>query len=226
MQHRAGCAERVPQTSSTPSTGERRSNAPRPLRAARATAGVLAVVLSAFSAAGAAPVTTLTGTIATEAPGTIVLTTSDGAKTVKTTGATHFVGSSPARLSDIKAHDFLGVDARKNPNGSLSAVSINIFPALWEGRIREGQWLMTSGDTMTNAVVTQYVEAVSGHVLTMTHQGATYQIAVPPSASIHRLALVARADVRPGMHATVRGAEDSDGSFTATVVIVERPTTP
>ncbi len=113
------------------------------------------------------------------------------------------------------------MDATKSANGELSAVSINIFPPAWEGKIREGQWLMTSGDTMTNAVVASYVTGVSGRILTMTHQGSTWKITVPPSTSIHRLTPITIAALRPQMHAMVRGKANADGSVTATSVSVD-----
>ena len=192
------------------------------LRFALAVLGALAVGLGALSMAGAAQPATLTGTITSEATGAIVLTTSGGTKTVKTTNTTNFITRSPAQLADIKAHDFIGVDAKKHPDGSLSAVSINIFPSSWEGKVREGQWLMASGDTMTNAVVTEYVTAVSGRTLTMTYQGATWKIAVPPSAAIHRLTAITRGELRPQMRAMVRGTANPDGSVTATSIVVDQ----
>ncbi len=190
---------------------------------AAALAGAIsALALGAFIGLGRAQaVTTLAGTIASSSSGTIVLTTPGGARTVRTTTATNFIRRSPASLADIKPRDFIGVDATKSANGELSAVSINIFPPAWEGKIREGQWLMTSGDTMTNAVVASYVTGVSGRILTMTHQGSTWKITVPPSTSIHRLTPITIAALRPQMHAMVRGKANADGSVTATSVSVD-----
>ncbi|GEM_PF-3391100 len=190
-------------------------------------AAALAVAVSAL-ALGTLPglglaqaATTLAGTIASSTSGTIVLTTAGGDKTVRTTTATNFIRRSPASLADVKPHDFIGVDAKKNANGSLSAVSIDIFPPAWEGTIREGQWLMPSGDTMTNAVVATYVTGVSGRILTMTHQGSTWKIMVPPTASIHRLAPTTIDALRPQMHARVRGKANADGTVTATSVLLD-----
>jgi hypothetical protein len=187
---------------------------------------MLAVVAGALGAApqfGAAqPTTTLAGTIASAAPGTLVLTTADGTKTVKTTETTNIISRSTVPLSDIKSGDFIGVDATKGSDGSLTAVSINIFPPEFKGRAREGQWLMDSGDTMTNAVVTQYVSAVSGRTVALTYQGQVWKIAVLPSTSIHRLAVMPGSALKPQMQVTVRGAANSDGSFTATSITVDQ----
>src|SRR5579872_597514 len=185
----------------------------------------LAVVAGALSAApenGAAQATTtLAGTIASAAPGAVVLTTADGTKTVKTTETTSIISRSTVPLSDIKTGDFIGVDAKKGADGSLTAVSISIFPPEFKGRAREGQWLMDSGDTMTNAVVTQYVSAVSGRTVALSYQGQVWKIAVPPSASIHRLAVVTSSALKPQMKVTVRGTAGADGSFTATSITVD-----
>jgi hypothetical protein len=183
----------------------------------------VAAVLGAMPANGAAQTpATVTGTIASTAPGAIVLTTADGPKTVKITGTTNVISRTAATLSDIKPGDFIGVDAKKGADGTLTAVSINIFPPQFKGRAREGQWLMNSGDTMTNAIVTDYVAAVSGRTLALTYQGQTWKIAVPPSAAIHRLAVASDVALQPKMQATARGSANPDGSVTATSITVDQ----
>src|SRR5579864_7544608 len=93
--------------------------APLPALAALA---VVAIALGATPQFGSAQTTTtLAGTIASAAPGTVVLTTTDGTKTVKTTETTSIISRSTVPLSDIKTGDFIGVDAKKGADGSLTA---------------------------------------------------------------------------------------------------------
>jgi len=184
----------------------------------------ISLVLAGVPLAGAAPSTVVvTGTIQSAASGTLVLTGNAGRTQVLTTDKTLFISRKAAQLSDIKVGDFIGVDAKKSASGSLSAVSINIFPAGSQGRIRVGQWLMDSGDTMTNAVVAQYVAGVSSRTITLTYQGGTATIAVPPATEMHHLLLVTFADLKPGLHVTVRGQRSSDGSVTATFISIDQP---
>jgi len=198
---------------------QNRRAVPLALLALLATAG-----LAFGGPAGAAPgPITWNGTIQSVAPGTLILTTAAGRKTVKTSATTNIVGRRPAKLSDIKTGDFIGVDSKKGADGSFTAVSIHIFPPQQKGRSPERQFTMTSGDTMTNAIVTQYVTGVSGRTLTLTYEGGSTKIAVPPSATIQRLVVIPLTAVQPTMHATVRGTANADGSLTATSIQVDQP---
>jgi len=184
---------------------------------------LVAAGLAVGAPVGAAPApTTWEGTIQSVAPGTLILTTSAGQKTVRTSSATSVVSRMPAKQSDIKPGDLIGVDSKKGADGSLTAVSIHIFPPQQNGRIAEREFVMTSGDTMTNATVTTYVTGVSGRTLTLTYQGGTSKIAVPPGAPIERLVVIPLTAVRPKMHARVRGTANADGSLTATAITVDQ----
>jgi len=176
----------------------------------------------AASAGAAMATTTWDGTIQSVAGGTVVLTTAAGQKTVKTTPSTTVLSRTPAQLSDIKPGDFVGVDAKKAPNGALTAVTIGIVPPELKARARQGQFPMASGDTMTNATVTQTVTQVSGRSLTLTYEGTSWKIAVPASTSIHKLTVTKLAALMPKMHATARGTANADGSLTATSITVDQ----
>lgn len=172
----------------------------------------------------AAAAQTTTGTIDSVGTGVLTLTSTAGARVqVMTTAETFVLDRLSARLEDIKVGDFIGVAARKEAGGALTAVSINIFAPALRGRIREGQFPMESGDIMTNAVVTQYVSRVAGRTVSLAITGGVATITVPPGAEIHRLVLIAPSDLRAGMRVTVRGSANPDGSMTASSVTVEGP---
>jgi hypothetical protein len=124
---------------------------------------------------------------------------------------------SPAQIGP---GDFVGVAARKEPDGSLTAVSINIFPPELKGQIRVGQWPMATGNIMTNAIVTDVVRVGKGAV-TLRYPGGTAVIALPPSVSVHRLALAARRDLRSGEHVAIRGVRSADGTLSASSIVID-----
>ncbi len=163
------------------------------------------------------------GTIAQVARDSLVLTTAGGRTLCKTSAATIIRRRLPARIEDIKVRDYIGVAASKAPDGSLTAVDINIFPTGSQGVIRDGQSMMSSGNVMTNAVVTEYVTGVSGRTVTLAYGGGTAKITVPPAATVHRLVVTTRSDLRPGRHVIARGAGNGDGSLTATSITIEGP---
>jgi len=193
------------------------------------TARVLILAVAGFlmmprGPAGAAPANVTTqGAIESVQATTISIVTESGEHTrIHTTAETRVVTRRPARLEDIKVGDFIGVTGEKGGEGALTAVSINIFPTDQRGRIREGQWPMESGNVMTNAVVTQYVGAVAGRTLYLKYKDGTATIAVPPETEVHRLTLSAFANLKPGLHVTVRGARGADGGLTAASIVIEK----
>ncbi len=112
---------------------------------------VIIVLLSVVTAVGAGWVTptrwaaaeaaaatqTAVGTIDAVGAGMLTLTSAAGAHVqVKTTAETFLLDRVQAKLEDIKVGDFIAVTARKESNGSLTAVSINIFAPALRGRVR------------------------------------------------------------------------------------------
>jgi hypothetical protein len=178
-------------------------------------------------AAGAAPggaSSVVNGTIAAVGGASVTVTTSDGSqKVAKIQPSTLILSRETASLGMIKSGDALAVTAKRESNGSLAAVSINIFsPALWN-RVRKGQWVMESGNIMTNALVTQVVERVEGRTLYMKLDKGTGTIGVPNTTEIHRLATVGVGALKPGMRVTVRGTADPDGTTTASSIVFDHP---
>lgn len=185
-------------------------------------AGCAVVAYETPTVAAPAP-STLMGTIDAVGANGLSIATDVGRTQVVTTAGTRVFNRLPARLEDIKPGDFIAVAARKEADGSLTAVSINIFAPSMRGVAREGQFPMESGDIMTNAVVTQYVSRVSGRMLTMACKDCTAAIAVPSGTAIHRLMVSTVGALKAGMHVTVRGIRNGDGSLDALSITVESP---
>ena len=170
--------------------------------------------------APAAPAAPITGTIVSASPSAVVVSTDQGQKSFKVASNTNVIMRAPATMADITKGEWIGVDAKKGAAGDLTAVSISIFPS---DKVRQGQWTMASGDTMTNAQVTETVSGVSGHTILLTYEGGTAKIAVPQDASIHRLTFSSLSALKPQMHATVRGKPNGDGTWTAQSIVVDSP---
>ncbi len=197
------------------------------LRRSRLVTGAVAILFLAAAAGGfAQAMTTLTsldGTITAVKGETITLTTSDNmVKTVSLGPNTLVLRRQVATLGDIKSGDALGVASRRASDGSLTAISINIFsPELYKV-VRKGEFPMTTGDTMTNALVTKYAKAVNGRQLTMTYAEGTSTITVPESTQIHRMVTVMRPNLVVGLHVNVRGTVKPDGTVQAQSISFEK----
>lgn len=83
-------------------------------------------------------------------------------------------------LSDIKQNSFVAVTAMPQPDGSLNAVEVHIFPESMRGT-GEGHypWDLQPQSTMTNANVEQVVSAVDGRTLTLKYKDGEKKITVP-----------------------------------------------
>jgi len=184
---------------------------------------IAAVLTAAGVAAGApAPQAGAEGIIAAVEAGAFVVTTATGGSVrIVANADTRIIRRQQVRLEDIKANDFVAVTARREPDGGLTAVSINIFPPEFKGRVREAQFVMDTGNIMTNATVFQNVRRVDGRTLYLKLPDGATVITVPREATVFRLAVIAMGDLRPGMRVQVRGAGNPDGSIVATSVTVE-----
>lgn len=167
---------------------------------------------------------TVTGAITSVDPGSITLITAGGhPETVELTKDTQVFQRQPASLADITAGEALGVAARKEADGSLTATSINIFsPELWN-EVKKGQFPMQSGQVMTNAVVDNLtVDMVMGRTLFMKYGDVTAAISVPPQTDIHRILTVRGSDLKPGLTVSVR-QNDEKGTLSAATVSFDKP---
>ena len=155
--------------------------------------------------------------------GITVAVTGAGVTPVKVSPTTFLIGRRRASLESIKPDDFLAVTAKREDNGTLTAILINILPPEYRGRSREGQFPMDSGNVMTNATVMEYAARVENRMLYLKYKDGAAAIAVPSTTEVHRLTAIRLSDLRAGDHATVRGVANPDGSITASSITVEEP---
>ena len=126
---------------------------------------------------------------------------------------TEIVFTQPITLAEIKPGDFLGVTSRKGADGALTAYEVRRFPR----PLNPGHRAFDGRDdqTMTNATVAATVESTSGRELTLTYEGGSQKIVVPPNASISTLVPGQRSQFVPGAAVNLTAASGADGKLVA-----------
>jgi hypothetical protein len=197
---------------------------------ALAVSTLAAAILLASAGAAAAQVqpqpatTTVDGTIVEVSAAAFTVTAADGSRrAVAVSGETLILARQAAKLDSIKAGDALGVASRRGSDGSLIANSINIFSLELWARVRKGQFPMQSGDTMTNAVVSQAETRVDGRVLYLAVEDRTAAIRVPEGIPINRSVTEKVSDLKVGMRVVARGVAGPDGVIAATTINFDLP---
>ena len=127
----------------------------------------------------------------------------------------------PAELAAIAPGTFIGTAALPQPDGTLRAQAVTIFPEAMRGA-GEGHrpWDLTEGSTMTNATVDAAVTEVAGRELTLTYKGGQQHLVVTPDTPVVTLAPSDASLLVPGNHVFLSAAQQPDGTLTAGRVAV------
>jgi hypothetical protein len=176
----------------------------------------LASILAApLAQAQDSPPVRVRGTIERIDGATYVVKARDGAE-LKVTLADNpqIAGIIKASLSDIKQNSFVGVTAMPQPDGSLNAVEVHIFPESMRGT-GEGHypWDLQPQSTMTNANVEQVVSAVDGRTLTLKYKDGEKKITVPANAPIVTYVPGDKSDIKPGAKVFIVAVKQADGTL-------------
>lgn len=154
------------------------------------------------------------GTIAGSEGDTLSVKARDGKLvTIRLAEKTNIVFTQPIKLSEIKPGDFLGVTSVKGQGGSLTAFEVRRFPKA----VNPGHRPFDGRDdqTMTNATVSNMVQAANGRELTLTYKGGSQKIVVPEGASISMLVPGKRSRLVPGARVNLTARPDDDHKLTA-----------
>jgi hypothetical protein len=151
-------------------------------------------------------------------------------------------GRSPANATALAPGAFIGVTATPQPDGTLLAREIHVFPESMRGT-GEGHRPMADqpGNTMTNATITgagvraaapadtatnARVAGVTGapgnRMLTLVYQGGEKTLVVPESVPVAMVEPADRTLLVPGAHVIVYGAQQADGTLAAERVTIGR----
>lgn len=190
------------------------------------TALVLSITLVQWQAAEAAqspqgkPLT-VRGKIAAVEKDALKVTTSAGDVMVKLPEDVRVTGVEAAKLSDISSGEYVGTTAVKQPDGTLKALEVHIFPESSRGT-GEGHrpWDLTPGSTMTNANVEKVeqvpVEKTQEQLLTLKYKGGEQKVVVPPGTPIVKAVPGDRSLLKSGTGVFIPSVRGADGTITAT----------
>lgn len=188
-----------------------------------------ALTLSILALAGGialaqAPGTRLRGTVERMQGTTLELKAADG-RDVKVTLAPGFSvgGMVAAKASDIAKGSFIGVGAKPQPDGTLLAVQVVIFPEAMRGT-GEGHrpWGVLPDATMTNATVAETVSKVDGANLVLSYPGGEQKVAITPEATILMAAPAEASELKPGAQIAMTASRQADGSYSTSRVTVAK----
>ena len=128
---------------------------------------------------------------------------------------TEIVFAQPITLADLKPGDFLGVTSARQRGGQLIAYEVRRFPK----PVNPGHRPFDGRDdqTMTNATVGATVQSANGRELTMTYEGGSQKVVVPPGTPIVAFDPGSRADLKPGETIWTNARREVDGR-----IVVER----
>ncbi|MGF6233515.1 hypothetical protein QFZ27_007470 [Inquilinus ginsengisoli] len=150
-------------------------------------------------------------TIAARGGSTATVTLADDA-TVRTIA--------PADIRDIKPGSYIGSAAMPQPDGSLRALEVQVFPESMRG-VGEGQhpFDLKPGSTMTNATAGD-VEGTDGRVVTLRYQGVETKLTVPPDVPVITYEPGSRDQLTKGAHVIVSTVKGTDGSLVSHAIQV------
>ncbi len=122
----------------------------------------------------------------------------------------------PIRISAIKPGAFIGTAAITQPDGTLKALEIQVFPESMRG-VGEGHrpWDLGEGSTMTNGTVGD-LKVSKGRILTLTYKGGEQKVFVPEKAPVITYAPATKIALKKGAHVIVTAIQGADGTLTAT----------
>ena len=137
---------------------------------------------------------------------------------------TAVVAAKALTLADIKPGDFVGPASRKRPDGTLEAISVQVFPAALRGVVPEGHmpWDLEPGSLMTNATVAGVVKASGGRELTLEYKGGSQKVLVPANVPIFTTVPGDAALLVPGAYLFTVARREADGSFSAARITVSK----
>lgn len=142
------------------------------------------------------------------------------------------IAISPSNLSAIKQNDYVATTSVPQPDGTLNAVEIRIFPESMRGT-GEGHRPMDNkpGDTMTNATVTNIgnapkagdtttnatvasvTNANKSMKMTVKYKGGEKEVLISDKTPIYRMEDGDRSLLVPGAHVVLNTTKQGDGTM-------------
>lgn len=139
---------------------------------------------------------------------------------VKLSAGTMFISVALTDLSAIKADSYIGTAAAPQPDGTLKALEVHIFPASMRG-VGEGSrpWDGAKDSSMTNGAVGSIL-GTDGRTLTVKYKNGEKKVFVPADVPVVSLEPGDRSLLATGAKLVLLATKAEDGSLTAVSVSV------
>jgi len=127
-------------------------------------------------------------------------------------------------LADVKVGSYVGIATMPQPDGSLKALEVLIFPDAMRG-VGEGHrpWDLQPTSQMTNANVEVMVAGKDGQELSLKYKDGEKKIVVPPDVPVVTFVPGDKSELKPGAKIVIIGATKlEDGTVEAAGVNVGR----
>lgn len=163
----------------------------------------------------------LRGTIDAVSDGALDMTVRGGGKVHAVLPATlHTTYVVAAKLSDIQPNSYIGTAAAPQPDGTLRALEVHVFPPSMRGT-REGTrpYDLQPGSTMTNGTVGSLVNT-NGRVATVRYGNEEKKVLIPDDVPVITFEPADRSALKAGAKVIVNGQRAADGTVTATAVSI------
>ena len=115
------------------------------------------------------------------------------------------------KLADVKPGNFIGTAAVTQPDGTMKALEVHIFPESMRGT-GEGHrpWDMGPQSTMTNGTVGE-ISGADGKTLTVKYKDGEKTVVVPPDVPVVQFETGTMSQLMPGAHVVINGIKAPDG---------------
>lgn len=189
------------------------------MRVLRAATAGLAVTFAASAALAQVPPRTR-GVITAVTDGSVTLRSHSGPVTLKIDPQTGYVGATKSSLAAVKAGRFIGTAAVPQPDGTLKALEVTVFPESMRGT-GEGNygWDLGSGSSMTNGTIGSVVDT-AGRTMKVDYKGGQKTLTVPDDTPVVDLEAGSKSLLKPGAHVVAFGPKQADGTVDAKRIIV------
>ena len=177
--------------------------------------GLVAILWAPIALSQQAPPIRVRGTIERVEGPIYVIKARDGAEVKLTVAEKPSIATLvKASLADIKPGFFVGVTSMPQPDASLRALEVHIFPEAMRGT-GEGHypWDLRPQSMMTNANVEQVGARVDGQTLTLKYKDGEQKIFVPTDTPIVSYDLGDQTDLKPGAPVFIVAVKLPDGTL-------------
>jgi hypothetical protein len=162
----------------------------------------------AVPAGTANPAARVNGRVQTVASAAVTL--ADGTS-FDVTPTTRIIRQQPMQPADLKPGLFVAITAMRQPDNTLLASIVSVFPASLSSNVPGGQRPLPQGNLMTNATIDQ----VSGNSFTVSFPGGGARVTLAPNAQVIRQVDATPADITAGVMVS---ASVSDGKALSVMI--------